>query len=645
MNKRVIKILMPALLIISVLVFFSPLKAQTTGTELTEGFETGNLDSWNRCFSTATGYSAQIVNNIRNSGNNSLRMELRRDDPIIQGSKRSEVSLPEETPLEENWYVVHIYLPDGAEDYENDPDSPEIILQWHNYPDTNEQWTSPPLALLTRNNHYYIERLWDEGVYSTTSLMKNKGNYDLVDLGSYANDKGRWVEWAFHVKWGWLDSQNPFIKIYKDKKQVFSRVGPNTTNDSKGNYMKMGIYKWEWNNPANRSVVQKRVVYYDDIYIGDNYSINSGGVYDARLEDAKGMVNNGKCILRIEEAPVNHRYKYFKNADGGRVALLPVGMDLSGWTDIAENQMIQINSYQHLGLAEVDENNRLVEFNDITAVMIEERVQPGLVPELVNGLSFLLPVDLNNNYGNTQVVLGSPSVAGNTFRYKITENGNGVPPPRIGEDLSGWTAVPDSRLITVPNNMFIGVAEVNASSQAVQFSTSKAVSYEPGIYTEDDSGLIDITAVQYHYKVDKNNHSWIYASDTAATPTKYYMQALPDNGLFCDTGYINGSPSVNYKINFTTAGTYYVYIKLKGSGLSSDSLHIGLDGNEVYDGYKIPAPSQDSFKWQQQNGYAQRIKVDVGSTGQHTLNVYLREDGTKLERIVLTKNISYVPAN
>jgi hypothetical protein len=47
--------------------------------------------------------------------------------------------------------------------------------------------------------------------------------------------------------------------------------GQNKFNDGKGNYMKIGIYKWPWNPnwTGVPSQVDKRVMYYDELRIAD----------------------------------------------------------------------------------------------------------------------------------------------------------------------------------------------------------------------------------------------------------------------------------------------------------------------------------------------------------------------------------------
>jgi hypothetical protein len=216
-------------------------------------------------------WSAQISTNYAKTGSRSLRMELRRTDEIVNGSKRSEVAInTPETPLEEHIYCFSIYLPNGGdEDYALDPEGSEIVAQWHNVPDSGEGYTMPPLALRTIGGNWRIDRAWDANEISDSEDIVANNQIEHIDIGSYLGDKGKWTDWKFHVKWGWLPQHNTILEVYKNGVLVLNRNGqPNTTNDQVGVYMKLGIYKWDWaQDPDIYSTIDTRVIYYDAVKI------------------------------------------------------------------------------------------------------------------------------------------------------------------------------------------------------------------------------------------------------------------------------------------------------------------------------------------------------------------------------------------
>lgn len=231
-----------------------------------EGFE-NDLSSWYWYKETAGLPHSQTFNSdIKKTGNKSLRIELKKDDPEVANSKRCEIMLRSEEPLEEHWYGVSIFLPNSEnEDFKYD-DEHEILMQWHTSPDVGEENVSPPLSLTTYKGRYIIAQNTDEGRFSKQFNPYTLKSFN-TDIGEYENDKGKWVDWVFHVKWGWLADQNPILEVYKNGVLVCERNGmPNCMNDKKGVYLKLGIYKWSWKGVSN-SIVNNRVVYYDDFFM------------------------------------------------------------------------------------------------------------------------------------------------------------------------------------------------------------------------------------------------------------------------------------------------------------------------------------------------------------------------------------------
>jgi len=235
-------------------------------------FLKGSTSVFRKEMAYPNGYSGQTSMNYLSKGSPSYRFELRKDDPNVNGSKRSEVALNPEPALDQRTYNYSILLPNGgAEDYALDPNGSEIITQWHNTPDPGESWTSPPVAIHTgayHNNldHYTLELNWDASPMSSQKSLQSAH----FDLGSFASDKGKWVDWRVHIKWGWLVSQHPLIQIDKNGRRIFElKHHPNTTNDKQGVYMKFGIYKWDWaqTGAMNASILSTRVLYFGNLSI------------------------------------------------------------------------------------------------------------------------------------------------------------------------------------------------------------------------------------------------------------------------------------------------------------------------------------------------------------------------------------------
>jgi hypothetical protein len=104
------------------------------------------------------------------------------------------------------------------------------------------------------------------------------------------------------------------------------------------------------------------------------------------------------------------------------------------------------------------------------------------------------------------------------------------------------------------------------------------------------------------------------------------------------SNYAANSERLEYEINFVKTGMHYVWILAWGASGSDDSCHVGLDGEAT------PLSSQmsgwnDDYEWN--NGRYQApgpSRIDITSTGPHTLNIWVREDGLIIDKIVVTSN-------
>src|SRR4030095_15154 len=107
------------------------------------------------------------------------------------------------------------------------------------------------------------------------------------------------------------------------------------------------------------------------------------------------------------------------------------------------------------------------------------------------------------------------------------------------------------------------------------------------------------------------------------------MQAAPNSGANISSNIQSNSPALIYLARFTNAGAFNFWVRAWGASGSDDSVYIGVDG---------AAPQSLSFGataawvWQSK-------QVTIGTTGVHALNVWMREDGAYIDRIILAANL------
>ena len=165
---------------------------------------------------------------------------------------------------QDHWIGVRIFLPDDWEVSQYI----DILLQWHSVPDTHlgESWKNglnPPLALFVNGERWRLTSLWDANRITQKRKYSGSNRYDLGPIA-----RGQWTDWVIRVTWSYTPGKG-ILEVWRDGKQVVSQPGPNTFNDRKPPYLKLGIYKPAW-NPKNKwaePTLASRTVYFSNLRI------------------------------------------------------------------------------------------------------------------------------------------------------------------------------------------------------------------------------------------------------------------------------------------------------------------------------------------------------------------------------------------
>jgi len=100
----------------------------------------------------------------------------------------------------------------------------------------------------------------------------------------------------------------------------------------------------------------------------------------------------------------------------------------------------------------------------------------------------------------------------------------------------------------------------------------------------------------------------------------------------------NNAARLDLDVVFENAGTWYVWVRgasTTNQGYASDSCYLGVDGaaNSTFLDY----PDNGTYAWL--NG-----TVSISSAGQHTINVFMREDGFIADKIILSNSQGFTPS-
>ena len=160
-------------------------------------------------------------------------------------------------------------------------------------------------------------------------------------------------------------------------------------------------------------------------------------------------------------------------------------------------------------------------------------------------------------------------------------------------------------------------------------------------FLQDSSGpqLLTIEVENYTSNTPRGGDAW----ESPTVPIGNFsgagdLRAQPDNGGFFPEDYSETSPEISFDVQMVATGTHFVHYRGHAPNASSDSLHIGFDRQEGLDTEDYGLLRTPGYTWSNGN----RV-IEVDSVGTHSLQVWMREDGIYIDKIVLTTDPNWEP--
>ena len=159
---------------------------------------------------------------------------------------------------------------------------------------------------------------------------------------------------------------------------------------------------------------------------------------------------------------------------------------------------------------------------------------------------------------------------------------------------------------------------------------------------QENGGQIVIEAEEFTAHIGRSNRSWLTQTILSGYQGSSYLNTLPDTDLRFTHPYTMTSPELQYALNFSTIGTYTIWLRGYAPNGAGDSLYVGLDDQPAttLTGF---APGAWSWAAKSDNSQESQVTIEITNPGVHILYLWQREDGLRLDRILLTTNSSYNP--
>ncbi len=212
-------------------------------------------------------------------------------------------------------------------------------------------------------------------------------------------------------------------------------------------------------------------------------------------------------------------------------------------------------------------------------------------------------------------------------------------------------------------------------SLAMTFST--AVMFVHAANHQEKNGLLVIEAEHFATQHKDDIRRWIIFSEDSPQQHRLadndlphftdasggqYIEILPDTRTNHHETLVKGENFTNlggeiavlsYPAYFETTGTYYVWARSFSTGSEDNGIHIGLNNTWPESSQRLQL-CEGKHKWTWSS--AQRIKtnhcgtpntitLNIPSPGVHNIMISMREDGFELDKLVLTTDKDFNPAN
>ncbi len=194
-------------------------------------------------------------------------------------------------------------------------------------------------------------------------------------------------------------------------------------------------------------------------------------------------------------------------------------------------------------------------------------------------------------------------------------------------------------LATSSNYSPAGQATTDGISSGSSSDNSVTVTGKSFQQKTDANGLVVMNAKNHSARTSRSNHNWAAVNHLGVGA----MEAIPDNGARFNTNYVSNSPYLRFNVNFKKTGIHYIWLRASCLG-RDNTAHVGLNGNAVASAARVNVPVSKGWAWSGKTASGSRVKINVTKTGVQTVEVYMREDGMVLHKMVITKSSNYTPS-
>jgi uncharacterized repeat protein (TIGR01451 family) len=134
-------------------------------------------------------------------------------------------------------------------------------------------------------------------------------------------------------------------------------------------------------------------------------------------------------------------------------------------------------------------------------------------------------------------------------------------------------------------------------------------------------------------------HNWLRLTALDGYTGTSYVQTSPDIDALYQPSDIISSPVVAYPINVTTPETYTLWLRGYPANAAGDSAYVGLNEQTV----EVTGFTPGEWTWANTTTAGVTATLAITTSDVYTVNLLMREDGLRLDRLLLTTDTTFIP--
>ncbi|KAA1245648.1 DUF5060 domain-containing protein [Aquimarina sp. RZ0] len=284
-----------------------------------------------------------------------------------------------------------------------------------------------------------------------------------------------------------------------------------------------------------------------------------------------------------------------------------------------------------------------------------------------------------NGGGNNTVAVTGVNVSDTNVTLSIgqTKDLDATVSPNNATNKSVTWSSSNGNVVTVNNSGVVravsaGIATITVTTVDGSKTATSAITVTGGgdgggnCIPQEKNGVVAVEAEHFVSQSKDGKRKWYVLNGSGSTPTPdpdpshhsgasdgEYLEILPDtrvtHGDPLNGDNFSNTPGkhaiVDYKIKFSSAGKYFVWVRAYSSGTEDNGVHVGINGTWPESGRRLQwCSGKNQWTWESKQrtdanhcGEAQKIYLDIPSAGVHTISFSMREDGFEMDKFVLSK--------